>query len=533
MAEYTSLIANAADDDDDAYWLSKLANNLAARIPMLCKLRTFYDGAEQVPTNAIPSGVDAKAYAIYQRFLALGTVNYARIIADTVSSRQQPIGFRQVSDKAMRSVEADTAWADNRMDLKARQMFHDVSLYGSGFLLITGYKVPRRIEVISPWEAWVDGSDDAAIMYTYNERERKERIRLFRCERNENAELVDVTVRTAVRDADKRSLIAEDDAESIYRICNDPNEIVTGFPTDFEWETASETLSYAKDCGYLPLIRLGSGTGMGQFEPHLPMLGSLDQQRFDRFCIQTMQSFRQRGVKGMKRTVYEESDIQVINGQKKAGDPIDYSEAFSMGPAGLWMLPEGADIWESQTTDIQQWVTANSADVKQLAAATGTPLDILSPDVAGSAEGASLKRETLVFKVAELNARANDALVRALRMAMVAEGTSSAADDRFETVWKPVAPDSDLSMAQSANFVKDILSPKTIMRRFLHMTETEISEAMQDRADSTYQSALMTATAATDAAKQAPEDSSGGFARVDDSPDGVKVLVDVDGEANG
>ena len=204
-----------------------------------------------------------------------------------------------------------------------------------------------------------------------------------------------------------------------------------------------------------------------------------------------------------------------------------------MGPAGLWMLPEGADIWESQTTDIQQWVTANSADVKQLAAATGTPLDILSPDVAGSAEGASLKRETLVFKVAELNVRANDALVRALRMAMVAEGTSSAADDRFETVWKPVAPDSDLSMAQSANFVKDILSPKTIMRRFLHMTETEISEAMQDRADSTYQSALMTATAATDAAKQAPEDSSGGVARVDDSPDGVKALVDVDGEANG
>lgn len=532
MADYASLIANAADDDDDAYWLTKLANSLANRIPTLCRLRTFYDGAEQVPTNAIPTGVDAKAYAIYQRFLALGTVNYARIIADTVSSRQQPIGFRQVSDKATRSVEADTAWSDNRMGLKARQMFHDVSLYGSGFLLITGYKSPRRIEVMSPWEAWVDSSDDAAILYAFNEREQRERIRLFRCERDENSQVSSVYVRTAVRDADKRSLIAEEDSESIYKVCNDPETTVSGFPNDFEWENVREELPYAKSCDSIPLIRLGSGTGMGQFEPHLPMLGSLDQQRFDRFCIQTMQSFRQRGLKGIKRLVYEENDIQVINGQKKAGDPIDYSEAFSMGPAGLWMLPEGADIWESQTTDIQQWVTANSADVKQLAAATGTPLDILSPDVAGSAEGASLKRETLVFKVAELNARANDALVRALRMAMVADGAQSAAMERFETVWKPVAPDSDLSMAQAANFVQSILPAKTIMRRFLHMTETEISEAMQDMADATYQNALTTASAASDAAQRA-SNLSNGFARVDDADDGVTALVDVDGDDRG
>lgn len=271
---------------------------------------------------------------------------------------------------------------------------------------------------------------------------------------------------------------------------------------------------------------------MGVFEPHLPLLASLDQQRFDRFCIQTMQAFRQRGIKGMKRLTYTEDDIQVINGQKKAGDQIDMSDAFAMGPAALWLLPDGCEIWESQVTDIQQWVTASSADVKQLAAATGTPLDVLSPDVAGSAEGAQLKRETLVMRVEDLNARANDALVRAMRMAMVAEGDKSAASERFETVWAPIAPNSELSEAQTASFLKEVLAPKTLMRQYLHMTETEISEAMQDMAENTYQNAFTTASAASDAAARASRQT-GDFVQVDDSDDGASALVDVDGDANG
>ncbi len=157
---------------------------------------------------------------------------------------------------------------------------------------------------------------------------------------------------------------------------------------------------------------------------------------------------------------------------------------------------------------------------------TGTPLDILSPDVAGSAEGASLKRESLLSKVEDLNARANDAFIRVLRMAMVASGNAQAADDEFETVWAPIAADSDLNMAQA---VKDVLPVKLIMRRFLHMTETEISEAMQDMADSTYQNALVSASAAASAAERASEQT-GNAVRVDDFDAGAKALVDVDGD---
>ncbi|RSX44692.1 hypothetical protein [Bifidobacterium castoris] len=531
MVDFGSLIA---DDNEslDAYWLTVLAKRLEARIPKLCKLRTFYDGAEFVPTNAIPSGVDQTSYEIYRRFLELGTVNYARVIADNVSTRQKPIGFRQVSDRAVRSVEADTAWADNHMDLKARQMFHDVSIYGSGYLLVTQFAYPQRIKVLTPWETWVEDEAEAAVWYTYSEFEGREYLQLFRCERDDSGVLKRVYSRTASRESDRRTLLAESDTENIYKVCNDPETKLNTLSSDFHWDDGTEECSFGLACGGLPLVRLGSGTGMGVYEPHLPMLASLDQERFDRFCIQTMQAFRQRAIRGMKRAVYTENDIQVVNGQKKAGDPVDLSDAFAMGPAALWLLPEGCEIWESQVTDIQQWVTASSADVKQLAAATGTPLDVLSPDVSGSAEGAQLKRETLVMRVEDLNARANDALVRAMRMAMVAAGNESAAAERFETVWAPIAPNSELSEAQTASFLKDVLPPKTIMRQYLHMTETEISEAMQDMADNTYQNAFTTASAATDAAAQASENT-GGFVRVDDSEDGVKALVDVDGDTGG
>lgn len=60
------------------------------------------------------------------------------------------------------------------------------------------------------------------------------------------------------------------------------------------------------------------------------------------------------------------------------------------------------EIWESQTTDLNGLQNVINADIKHLAATAGIPLDILSPDVQGSANGAELKRETLRFKVENL-----------------------------------------------------------------------------------------------------------------------------------
>ena len=60
MATFTSLVDG--DESLEAYWLTMLANELADDIPRLCKLRTFYDGAETVPVATVPKNVDAVSY---------------------------------------------------------------------------------------------------------------------------------------------------------------------------------------------------------------------------------------------------------------------------------------------------------------------------------------------------------------------------------------------------------------------------------------------------------------------------------------
>lgn len=540
MADVSYLVQNVSDDDaEDAYWLTTLANELANRQRRLCTLRTFYDGHEMVPSATIPTSVNLDAYAVYKRFIELCPTNFARIIADSVSSRQRPLGFRLVSDKATRSVEADQCWNDNHMDLKARQVMHDVAVYGSGYLAVSGMREIDVIEALSPWTTAVSEDDDAAVVYTFDALNEMEHLYLFRLIRDtETGQPVEVRMRCASREASERTVISESDTKTIYNVANDASVVLPSFSTNFEWDEErtpkKDSYWWALQCKCLPVVRLGSGSGMGQFEPHMGLIQSIDQERFQRFCIQEMQAFRQRAVKGKLPTVYKDTDPDVLSGKVNAGDRIDYGDIFAMGPAALWMLPEDCDIWESQVTDIQQLVTSASSDVKHLAAASGTPLDILSPDVAGSASGANLKREGLVYKIQDLNARANDAFVKVLRMALTVQSGngSQAADERFETVWDAITSESELSMAQAANFAKDVIPAKTIMRRFLHMTETEISEAMQDMADATYQNALTSATAASEAASRVSAQT-GSFARVDDSDDGASALVDVDGDANG
>ena len=94
-----------------------------------------------------------------------------------------------------------------------------------------------------------------------------------------------------------------------------------------------------------------------------------------------------------------------------------------------------------------------------------------------------------MFKVEDMNARANDGFTRLMRMALEADG-NSAAGERFETVWKPINPPSQLEQAQAANYSKGILPVKTNMRRSYGMTEIEIAEAMQDLMDTQFAQAM-------------------------------------------
>ena len=424
MAELQSLIPGDEEPDGDAMLLTQLANGLVSRIPTLCTLKTFYDGKEQVPVKSIPKSTNQSGYAVYQRFVSICQLDLAKAIADAVIHRQRPTGFRLIADKTMRSTKADDMWSQCRMELKSRQMFHDLAVYGNAYALVNKNKLPSHITVLSPWDTYVSSDEDSAVNYWYKASEGCEYLALYRLIRNDDGSVKDVYCRIAYNETDSRSLLEEGDEEEIYGIANDDSKIHPTLSPTFQWDGGAESsYDFAEKCECLPIVRMHAPGGKGQFEPHIPTLGSIDQQRFQRFCIQELQAFKQRAVSMSNMPqFYKESDPQVRDGLAQAGDRIDYKDLFQQGPDALWLVP-------------------------------------------------------------------NDGFTRLMRMALEADG-NSAAGERFETVWKPINPPSQLEQAQAANYSKGILPVKTNMRRSYGMTEIEIAEAMQDLMDTQFAQAM-------------------------------------------
>ncbi len=538
----TSLVSGDDEPDGDGLVLTRLATRLQNRIPDLCTLKTFYDGREQVPLQSVPKSATPTASAIYRRFVDICPLNLAHTIVDAVVISQHPTGFRLVADKTMRSTEADDMWDKCGMDVRALNMFMDASLYGAAYAMVFSKGSPSYIQRLSPWTTEISDDKDSAIVYGWSEDEQVERITLYRIIRNDDGQIQKVYSRTAKHETKSRTLPSDsvDDEDTVYGIANDDSQKRPQLEAQFEWEGASSDgdWAFAVKCGCLPIVKMTTPNGKGQFESSLKTLKSIDQQRFQRLCIQEMQAFKQRWVQGDMPEYYQKNDPAVKANRAKAGDKIDYSELFEMGPAALWLLPADAKIGESSITDITPIVTAASSDIKHLAGSTGTPLSILSPDTAGSAEGAKLTTRMLRLKVRDMNMRANDAFVLLLKMALTASG-SNASEERFETTWEPIDLPTELEMAEAASQVKGVIPLKTIARRFLHMTETEIAEMIQDAQDTSFLNAMSQQNAALDANARQTEsladssylDDTGSFSSDSSGSDGLSSDVSDEGDS--
>lgn len=538
----TSLVPGDDEPDGDGLVLTRLATRLQNRIPDLCTLKTFYDGREQVPLQSVPKSATSTASAIYRRFVDICPLNLAHTIVDAVVTSQHPTGFRLVADKTMRSTEADDMWDKCGMDVRALNMFMDASLYGAAYAMVFSKGSPSYIQRLSPWTTEISDDKDSAIVYGWSEDEQVERITLYRIIRNDDGQIQKVYSRTAKHETKARTLPSDsvDDEDTVYGIANDDSQKRPQLEAQFKWEGASSDgdWAFAVKCGCLPIVKMTTPNGKGQFESSLKTLKSIDQQRFQRLCIQEMQAFKQRWVQGDMPEYYQKNDPAVKANRARAGDKIDYSELFEMGPAALWLLPADAKIGESSITDITPIVTAASSDIKHLAGSTGTPLSILSPDTAGSAEGAKLTTRMLRLKVRDMNMRANDTFVLLLKMALTALG-SNASEERFETTWEPIDLPTELEMAEAASQVKGVIPLKTIARRFLHMTETEIAEMIQDAQDTSFLNAMSRQSAALDANARQTEsladssylDDTGSFSSDSSGSDGLSSDVSDEGDS--
>lgn len=144
----------------------------------------------------------------------------------------------------------------------------------------------------------------------------------------------------------------------------------------------------------MPLIRFRNRRGTGVYEWHLDTLDRINDQILDKLIISKIQAFRQMAVEGLPDT-----ETRIVDG-KPTEVEIDYDGAFIAEPGSLWQVPAGVKFWESAITDMRPLLASIKDDLEHLAAATKTPLHIITPDAAqGSAEGADLMRESNTYAV--------------------------------------------------------------------------------------------------------------------------------------
>ena len=203
--------------------------------------------------------------------------------------------------------------------------------------------------------------------------------------------------------------------------------------TEDAWALADESRNATLVPGAgVPVVVFSNKNGLGEAARHLDIIDRIDDGIVKRMIAIAFQVHKQRAVIGDLQTTDED------------GNPVDYDEILDADPGTIWRLPDGTEVWESSQLNADSVLAPVREDVKQLASESQTPLPtLMSDNTNGSAEGASLSREGITFKVDDRKRRWGPSLVRAARLALAYAGHE--VPDELEPMW---GPSEHLSLSQ-------------------------------------------------------------------------------------
>lgn len=433
--------------------LDVMLQDLAAKRDRFDRLENYADGDAPLPWGPNSSR------EVFREFQRKARANWAGLIVEAVRERMEVVGFRTgAQDDELGDAQAWAIWNANNMDSESSMLHRALLTMSEAYATVgvgpdpdTGYpriaaEDPREVitrtapgsrhKTVAALKAWVDPTGD---------------------------EIIQLYLENKLMEA-RRSPVG---AAYVRPLGDNPT---VSSPSGFTW-TASYPLP-----GYVPVVRFQNrpnlrGGAKGEFEDVTDDIDRINLMLLQRLSVAVMQAFRQRAAKGLPL-----ADAK--------GVPYDWSNVLTADPGSVWALPQGVELWESGGVDLTPILESVKADVRDLAATTRTPMFYLFPDAAnGSAEGASLQREGLVFKARDRLRQTSLPYRLVMSMAFRAMGDqqrSSAPD--METLW---APPERFSMAERYDAAAKASAAgvpwRTIMAEILQFSPQQIQRMETER----------------------------------------------------
>lgn len=456
----------------DDWWAMRLAEELGAGFPRLFLLDRYRIGDAPLPISA--NSLMRQGYADFVRTARL---NFAPLIVDSAIGRRRILGFRTAApgDQNGDPVASDI-YTYNQGQVQFRDLLDDSGTYGRAFLTVTGQQAgaaPFSMPNIMRSNGWNTAIArnrvrplvvDHAIQIGHDPELQVDVITYFRTAHDGQPGYFRQMYRQA-------------------KVSNIPSNGSAWYPgRDWTWAGNPIPFGFTDE---VPIVEFATPKGIGEFELHIDTLDRVNRTILERLTITAMQAFRQRAIQpgkdapaGSLPEFYPEDDPL-----GRAGQRINYDEVYEAGPAALWFLPLGSTVWESAVTDIRPIIEAVGADLKTLAAATATPLYVLSPEVAnGSAEGAALSRESNLTKVLDRIDRDSSSAARVMQFAFQALRDSVRSDaTKITTMWGSLELASTDSKALATyNAARGGLSKTFILENVWGATPDEIQQEEQN-----------------------------------------------------
>jgi hypothetical protein len=402
---------DVSDPTKPGWWFNRMAKDLAARAPGYQLLDSYMSGE-----SALPVATSKAVKESYQRLMRISRTNYAELVVEATRERMMPLGFRTgATDDDLGDKEAWRIWQANSLDADSGIGHRGGLSMGRFYVMVGGIDSELGVPVIT----LEDPREVITVQHPMKRRQSIAALKVFRDE---------------LYGVERAFVMVGGFIYRYFRQVPFSRSLVThnghgAGLLDGDWEEESfEPLGTPPNI--IPVVeftnrtKLGGREPFGEYETHLGLLDRINYTILNRVEIATLQAFKQRAIKGVPT-------------HDAKGAAIDYSDVFDADPGAMWQLPDTADIWESGEVDLGPIRSSVQDDVQALAAVTRTPLFYLTADAAnGSAEGASLARESLIFKVRDRLSQYGESWEQVLATAFAIAGDEARANRvDMEVIW--------------------------------------------------------------------------------------------------